>query len=61
MMTNFSDKRFGEPAWIWMCIVAAAEFSVFQNASFFNSYRKKNALFCIVSLFVVIFQNCNPM
>jgi hypothetical protein len=27
-------KNFGEPVWIWMCIVAAAGFSMFRNASF---------------------------
>jgi hypothetical protein len=41
MTTNFSGKRFGEPAWIWMYIVAAAGFSLFKNVSFLILTGKK--------------------
>ena len=59
MMTTFSDKRFGEPSWIWMYIVAAAGFSVFRNASFLI-LTGKSAVFWIVSLCVVIFRTVTP-
>lgn len=59
MTTNFSDERFGEPAWILVCVVAAAEFSVLRNASVLI-LTGKNAVFCIVSLFIVIFRTVTP-
>jgi hypothetical protein len=60
MMTNFSDKRFGEPARIWMCIVAAAGFSVFRNASFLIVTGEKcSVLHCVTVC--CDFQDCKPM
>jgi len=59
MMTNFSDKRFGEPVWIWMYIIAAAGFSVFRNVSFLI-FTGRNAVLCIVSLCVVILRTVTP-